>query len=256
MIKLFLSPSTQEHNPYKGGGNEETEMRDVVSHAVPYLKAAGYDVKVGGTVSASANVTMGNSWGADYYIAVHSNAGGGDGTVTFYHSNSPKGKDLAGHIHAAIAPLSPGKDDGVKANDGLIEIHGPKAPAVLTEVAFHDNVTEAAWIKANEPLIGKALAKGILDYFGKPLPDLTPKPTPVPTPTPTPTPAPVLTRTGVVTARAGLRVRKGAGVKYGVIGTLAYKTKVTVIGKSINGWYKIKYKTGYGYVSKLYINIV
>jgi N-acetylmuramoyl-L-alanine amidase len=250
MTKIFLSPSTQEHNAYKGGGNEETEMRLVVNAAVPYLKKAGYEVKVGGTASASANVTEGNAWNPDIYIAVHSNAGGGDGTVTFYHSDSPKGKDLAGHLQAVMAPLSPGKDDGVKANDGLIEIHGPHAPAALIEVGFHDNAAESAWIKANETTIGKALAKGILAYYGKNLPSLTPaapKPPAVPS-KPKPKPAGTVQK---VTAHSGLRVRSGPGIKYKVLGALKFGDKVTVVSTSA-GWDKIRYKGEYGYVSSQY----
>lgn len=59
---------------------------------------------------------------------------------------------------------------------------------------------------------------------------------------------------GVVTANA-LNVRKGAGTSYSKIGTLSKGSTVQIVGTSSNGWYKIKYKTTYGYVSNKYIKI-
>ena len=42
------------------------------------------------------------------------------------------------------------------------------APAVLVEVAFHDNPDDAAYIIYNTYEIGVAIAQGILEYFGIP----------------------------------------------------------------------------------------
>ena len=59
------------------------------------------------------------------------------------------------------------------------------------------------------------------------------------------------TKTGTVTC-SSLNVRSGAGTKYRKIGSLSYNQKVTIVS-TVNGWYKIKYGTGYGYVSSKYI---
>lgn len=61
------------------------------------------------------------------------------------------------------------------------------------------------------------------------------------------------TKTGRVTV-SSLNVRSGAGTKYKKIGSLSYNNKVTIV-KTLKGWYKIRYKSGYGYVSKNYIKI-
>lgn len=65
--------------------------------------------------------------------------------------------------------------------------------------------------------------------------DVTPKPTPTPAPTPTPTP---VAKKYKVTAKSGLRVRKGPGLSYGVVKVLKYGTVVTVYEKK-NGWGRI-----------------
>ena len=50
---------------------------------------------------------------------------------------------------------------------------------------------------------------------------------------------------------SGLNVRSGPSTSYGVIGTLSKNQGATVVGSS-NGWYKISYGGGYGYISSKY----
>ena len=52
-----------------------------------------------------------------------------------------------------------------------------------------------------------------------------------------------------------LRVRHGASINNTKIGHLEKGTKVEIITELLNGWYKIKYKGAYGYVSGAYIKL-
>lgn len=66
------------------------------------------------------------------------------------------------------------------------------------------------------------------------------------------------THTGVVDSSkvsSNLRVRSGAGTSYSVLGAVDPGTTVTIY-EEINGWYKIAFENGYGYVSKDYITSV
>ena len=47
----------------------------------------------------------------------------------------------------------------------LYEIIRTNAPAVLLEVAFHDNPEDATWIINNEEQIAEAIVTGINNYF-------------------------------------------------------------------------------------------
>ena len=60
---------------------------------------------------------------------------------------------------------------------------------------------------------------------------------PAPAPAPAPTPKPTATKYKV-TAKSGLRVRKGPGLTYGVVKVLKYGTVVTVYEQK-NGWGRI-----------------
>ena len=57
----------------------------------------------------------------------------------------------------------------------------------------------------------------------------------------------------VNTGSSNLNVRTGAGTGYSIKGKLASGTLVNVIEKTSNGWYKIEYKNGTGFVSANYL---
>ncbi|MDO5011468.1 MAG: SH3 domain-containing protein [Intestinibacter bartlettii] len=59
-------------------------------------------------------------------------------------------------------------------------------------------------------------------------------------------------KTGTITA-SSLNVRSGASTSYSILGTLS-KGKVVTISAESNGWYKISYNGGYGWVSKTYVS--
>ena len=57
------------------------------------------------------------------------------------------------------------KGRGVLFTSSLYEIIRTNAPAVLLEVAFHDNKDDANWIINNEAEIAQAVVNGINNYF-------------------------------------------------------------------------------------------
>ena len=62
----------------------------------------------------------------------------------------------------------------VPAKDAAIigELRRTRAPAVLTELGYHDNTEDANWLTGNLDAIARALALGVTEYFGVPF--LTP----------------------------------------------------------------------------------
>ncbi|MBC6695764.1 SH3 domain-containing protein [Terrisporobacter mayombei] len=62
---------------------------------------------------------------------------------------------------------------------------------------------------------------------------------------------PQTTKTGTVKA-SSLNIRSGYGTNYSKIGSLSKGTKVEIV-ESKEGWNKIKYKSGYGYISASYV---
>ncbi|MBU5335094.1 SH3 domain-containing protein [Intestinibacter bartlettii] len=61
--------------------------------------------------------------------------------------------------------------------------------------------------------------------------------------------------TATGTTKVNLNVRKGAGASYTKLGSLKKGAKVDIVAKTNDGWYKIKYNKGYGYVSAQYVTV-
>ena len=75
MPRIFLSPSTQEFNPYIIGGNEEYYMNLITDEMIPYLKASNIDFdRNDPLLTAKDTVTKANKNKYDLYLALHSNA--------------------------------------------------------------------------------------------------------------------------------------------------------------------------------------
>jgi N-acetylmuramoyl-L-alanine amidase len=58
------------------------------------------------------------------------------------------------------------------ASSSLAELKRTKAPAVLIETAYHDNLADAEWIQENIGVIGRNLAMSIAQFLGVPFVDI------------------------------------------------------------------------------------
>ena len=176
MPSVFLSPSLQEWNPYVNGGNEEYYMNLVADAIEPYLKASGISYgRNTPTQTLSQAIAESNAGSYDLHLAIHSNAAGEQnsgrirGTDVYYDPTSSKGKRAAQLIAENYRDIYP-LPDRVKtvASTSLAELRRTKAPAVLIETAYHDNLADAEWIQENIGTIGRNLAMSIAEFLGVP----------------------------------------------------------------------------------------
>jgi len=115
LASVFLSPSTQEYNPYYDGqGSEEYYMNLIADYMEPYLTASGISFgrndpnqRVNGAIAES------NAGNYDLHLALHSNAsspsnaGGQRGIDVYYFENSGAGKRAADIIATTLKPSIP-----------------------------------------------------------------------------------------------------------------------------------------------------
>ena len=101
---VFLSPSTQDWNPYvTGSGSEEYWMNRIVDAMEPYLQSNGIRYRRNDPdTSAGAAIREANSGYYDFYLALHSNAiGNGSaqtsarGIIAFYYPGSANSRRAA-----------------------------------------------------------------------------------------------------------------------------------------------------------------
>lgn len=166
--KVYLSPSAQSANKYAYGNvTEQTVCNGIANAAKVALERNGFEVKKAPEGQPfRTNVAESNSWGSDVHIPIHTNAGGGDGTVVFAHKSSLNDKYIKA-VYEAVSTLSIGKDDGIRAHTGLYEINNTKCVCVYVECEFHDNSALAKWIIDHVKELGESIAKGMCDAEGK-----------------------------------------------------------------------------------------
>ena len=187
MPRIYISPSSQEHNsgvaPFTV---EEAEMNKIADVLVPLLNKDGRFVvkRNSPAMEVGQMATDSNNFLADIHVALHSNAGGGVGTEVYAYAPNTNSERLASALYNQVAPLSPGKDRGIKFNKGLYEVgDSVKATSALIELGFHDNAQDAFWLATNSQQIAIALYKGICDFYSYGYIALTVAP-PVTPPTP------------------------------------------------------------------------
>ena len=171
MASVFLSPSTQHYNLYVTGNSEEYYTNLITDAMIPYLEASG--IYYGrndpdGTVSTS--IAMSNAGSYDLHLAIHSNAapehlsGMLRGSDVYYYRDSSRGRRAAEIFANNLKLVYPYPDQ--VTNNTLAEVKRTKAPAVLLELAYHDNYDDAQWIINNIEAIGANLALSVADYLG------------------------------------------------------------------------------------------
>lgn len=176
MPKIFLSPSLQEWNPYVDGGNEEYYMNLIADAMEPYLKASNIEFdRNSPEQTLTQAIEQSNKGNYDLHFAIHSNAapenlaGKLSGADFYFYPTSSKGKEAATVISENYKKIYPNPSNvEIIPTTTLAEVKRTKAPAVLAEVAYHDNPTQAQWIRDNINEIGKNLAEGIALYLGVP----------------------------------------------------------------------------------------
>lgn len=103
---------------------------------------------------------------ADIAVSFHTNAGGGDGSETFYYPGSSEGKHLA-ELCEKHTKLIGQNSRGVKSGKDLMFVNSTKMTAVLCECAFCDSKDSSLInTKEKQKQFGIAYAKAILEYFG------------------------------------------------------------------------------------------
>lgn len=175
-MKVFLNPGHAPNgNPDPGAcgcGLRECDVAKSVADLVAdYLKRAGVEV-VGSLQSDSLHevVSASNRADAEVFISIHCNAcnGSANGTEVWHFYGSGVGETLAQCIQNQIVDALGTVDRGVKGAkpgvNGLYVLSNTDAVAILVELAFIDNESDAALLRERKDDFARAIARGVTDY--------------------------------------------------------------------------------------------
>lgn len=243
MPYLFLSPSTQQFNPYVTRENEEYWMNRLADAMEPDLLACGIGVvRNDPDKTAAAAIQQSNAGDFDFHLALHSNAAPPEksgqirGVDFYYYPTSADGLRMAEILTEEIRKIYPLPELVQPRPTTLIgEVRRTRAPSVLAELGYHDNPEDAQWIEDNLDRIAQALVRGVCEYFGVPFIE----------------PSPV--QKGIVTVSWGsLNIRDLPDLNAAVLASAPGGAELTVYGVSGN-WYSVSYRGIVGYASTAFV---
>lgn len=242
---IYLSPSTQEWNAYvTGSGSEEYNMNLLADALIPYLLSNGIQYKRNRPeMTAGSSIREANQGNYDLYLALHSNGapeghyGEERGIIAFYYPGSRQGQRAAELITQELRKIYPLPNQvTTRPTTTLGEVAQSNAPAVLVEIGYHDNYSDAIWLEGHWDAIAQQLARALTEFFG--LPFIYPK-------------DPV---GGTVSLSYGtLNLRSYPSPTGTIIANLPNGASVTIYGEW-QGWYVVHYGDYVGYAAAAYID--
>lgn len=186
-IRIFVD---QGHNPYgfnagaEGFGLREQDITYTVGAYLADILAADPRFEVAtsrqnpyeilGYSNASSlreRVDMANAWGADYFISIHVNANENpaiNGTESYVYAADTPAYYLGQDIVAEIVRRVGTKNNGTFVNPGLYVLRQTNMPAVLVELAYITNYSDAILLNNAQYQFAYGIYVGLLNYLGYP----------------------------------------------------------------------------------------
>ena len=185
-IKIYLD---QGHNPKdyntgaEGNGFYEQDITYEIGERLYRLLQANpeFEVRLSrptedtvlGTNNSSSlteRVRAANSWGADVFISLHTNASlnqNASGSEALIYSRASRvALGLAESILTELNLVTGLRNRGVIERPGLYVLRRTNMPAVLVEMGFITNPTDAELMAYSPELFARGIYRGILDYYG------------------------------------------------------------------------------------------
>ncbi len=182
--KIYIDQGHNPRNPNAGaegnGVREQDITYEVGTRLATILRNAGYEVRLSrptpttqlGTSNATslaARTNDANSWGADYFISIHTNAAASSsasGSEAYVYRKGSRAASLASDILSSLTDATGLRNRGVFARPSLYVLRKTQMPAVLVEIGFITNPGDAALMTAQPGLFATGIANGIIDFTG------------------------------------------------------------------------------------------
>ncbi len=184
-IKIYIDQGHNPVNPNAGaegnGLREQNLVYRIGQELATLLRANGnFEVRLSrptadtqlGTSNASslsARVRDANSWGADYFISLHTNASelsAATGSEAFAFARGTAAFALGEDILAGLAAATGLPNRGMFTRPSLYVLKRTAMPSVLVELGFITNARDARLMNEEPELFARGVYNGILAYTG------------------------------------------------------------------------------------------
>ena len=183
-IKVFIDQGHNPQNPNAGAEGNGYREQDIV-YTIGVLLAArfnadpDYEARLSrtdaGVILGNSNaeslrlrVSAANAWGADCFLSLHTNAAASpaaNGCEGLVYATGTPAYALAEDILPALSAATGVVDRGIFLRPGLYVLRKTAMPAVLLELGFITNPTEAAMMNDRPELFAKGIYDGIVAHL-------------------------------------------------------------------------------------------
>ena len=183
-VKIFID---QGHNPYgfnsgaEGNGLREQDVTynvgiylaqilrqdprfEVLTSRTCITQVVGYSNRT----SLEERVWRANWWGADYFLSLHCNSStnpNANGSEIYVYRSRSTAYYMAQDILQQIVQQLAMNDRGVKINPEFYVLRNTNMPAMLIELGFITNPSDAEKLKNDQQIFAQAIYDGLVEYL-------------------------------------------------------------------------------------------
>jgi len=183
-IKIFID---QGHNPFgfnsgaEANGLKEQDINynvgiylaqllrqddrfEVLTSRTCITQVVGYS----NSSSLAERVGLANRWGADWFLSIHCNSStnpNAQGSEIFVYRSRNQAYYMAQQILGQITSQLQLRNRGVKINPNFYVLRNTDMPAMLIELAFITNLSDAQKLANDQRVFARAIYDGIVNYL-------------------------------------------------------------------------------------------
>lgn len=184
-IKIYVDQGHNPENPNAGAEGNGLREQDIVYRVgielAERLRSNGNfevrlsrptaDTQVGTSNSTSLRLRVAdaNAWGADYFISIHTNAAtnpAATGSEAFAFSEPSAAFELGEDILYWLSETTGLRNRGMAVRTNLYVLRKTDMPAVLVELGFITNPSDAELMNTRPDLFADGIYRGIVEYTG------------------------------------------------------------------------------------------